>query len=142
MNYRMFFKIISGTGIFILTLIFTSCQKDISPPDPGNIIITPVTIDDLNADNVSTAMFSTDSISIYPNPFQQNTYLKITGLRDELVEIKISDKSGFFHTQYKQISNGNIFLEIDFTDLPKGGYLCDIIAGNTVFRTELLKLLN
>ncbi len=142
MNFRMLFRIISVTGILILTLLFTSCQKDVSPSLPGYVIITPVTISDLNADNVSTAMFSTDSISIYPNPFQQHTYLNITGLRDELVEIKISDKNGFFHTQYKQLSNGNIFLEIDFTDLPKGGYLCDIIAGNTIFRTELLKLQN
>lgn len=142
MKNRMLCRIFYWTGILILMLIFTSCQKDISSPDTGNVRIRPVTVDDLKAENVSVAMFSTDSISIYPNPFQEHTYLNMKGLNNELIEIKISDKKGLFHTRYKQLSSGDIFLEIDFSGFPKGGYLCDIIAGTSIFRTELLKLQN
>ncbi len=126
----------------IILLNLTSCEKNKDFQDTGLINVKKITTDELKAVNVNASSFSADSISIYPNPFQTKTYVSIRGLNNDLVEIKVSGDNGMFRTRYKQIGVGTVFLEMDFTNVPKGSYLCDIIAGNEIVRSELLKLKN
>ena len=135
-------KIICGILVSIVLVMFASCEKERVLPDMAKVKITQVNTDTLYADHITTFMFSADSVSIYPNPFEEYTYLKVNGLDNESVQIKVSDNSGMFHTLYKQTKYGDIYLKIDLSGSPKGGYLCDIIVGNDIFRTELLKIKN
>ena len=56
-----------------------------------------------------------------------------------LIEIYVSNEKGNFETEYDNYTNGQIYLTLDFIDMPKGNYLCDIKIGNYVERLQLIK---
>ena len=131
-NFYVVGQTISTTGLTTTNCYQSNLETyDIDNGTPQNIFIahfepTPLSVQD----------FDQQSISIYPNPFQEFVFL------ENFNQSKISDVSIYDVKGQKVFSEKQNFQKLDLSNLSDGFYLMKIITDSEIFMEKLLKIKN
>ncbi|OMP76742.1 T9SS type A sorting domain-containing protein [[Flexibacter] sp. ATCC 35208] len=119
---------------------------DALPKLTGQVLAsTCVTVNGARKANVDTAVVTktTNNAQVGPNPFSNNLSLQVTLIKDESVFVKLTNLQGrIVYTKVERLSTGvnNLNLSMQ-TDLPKGIYIVEVLAGNKrIYKQKLEKL--
>ena len=131
-------KVIAKSAINISSDIFSMSDKTEFADGNGNILgFNLLKVNSIQSDT------KTNDISIYPNPFQNNTEINYNLIEAGNVNISlynvVGQRTEILVNEFKNI--GNYKISLNTSDIPSGVYSCEIIInGQTSDYKKVIKL--
>jgi hypothetical protein len=122
-------------SLFILTLAFTSCQKD-------NSLQTEFTSELKSHDKDGDPDWIADPINNYPNPFKDVTTIKYKVEKPSKVILVVYSpgNNGITYLVNTFLREGLYEVEFDASDLPAGQYIANLRIGSLSFNEKMRKV--
>ncbi|MBD1398023.1 T9SS type A sorting domain-containing protein [Pontibacter sp. JH31] len=78
-------------------------------------------------------------VRVFPNPFFREVNIMVHNPAAKDVAIFISDEKGKYTRKFELPDANKNYLRVDFNDMPKGVYICEVQQAGKVDRYRLIK---
>ena len=127
-----------GKSLYLASMLallcIVGCRKSDPAPDFSGLQDIPYSI------HANSGTSSDDiRVSIFPNPFFQAVNIMVHNPAANEVVIFLSDEKGKYSRKIELPDANKNYVRVDFIDMPKGVYLCEIQQQGRVDRYRLIK---
>lgn len=114
-------------------LLFGGCQANGPEPDFSGIQNLTYTL-------LAPSNFAAQAqVSLYPNPFVDYVTVQVSAPQGEVAAIYLSDEKGKYSKKIELPDGNTTSVQVHFSDMPKGVYLCEVRLPGSVSRYRLVK---
>lgn len=122
--------------LLMALLLCGGCQINEPEPDYSGLAQLTYSLKATAAGNATTAT----NVSVYPNPFSNQVTVQVFSNPGEVATIYFSDEKGKY-TKKIELPDGNRDeVQVNFGEMPKGVYVCEVQLGGKVDRYRLVKV--